>query len=318
MWLVSSRSLGCCELGGEGRQLAYWRHVPSRGWVESSHSAWLAGESSVHVSIFVHGNDMTADRAVEEGWAVYGDLVRSAPDQSPLRFVIYSWPADKVRGLPADNVRVKCARADVDARYLAWFIDQMDPRTPVSLGGYSLGARVVGGALQLTAGGALNGRPMPAHVHPKRDPIRVVLMAAAIDSDWFLPGRRFGLAMSQTEHLLLLHNTCDRVLRFYHRIYCKHGGPEALGYTGFPGPELLGAQRGKLEERDVCCLIGPEHNWEHYTGNGQIAQWLGQGLRPIAVSRPAVLPAPAVTASRSADASADAAMSSAETVSSAE
>ncbi len=256
MWLVSSRSLGCGELSNRGHQLSYWRNESSRGWVVSSHAAWLAGDPSVHVSIYLHGNDITSQRAVEGGWAVYGNLVRSAPEQPPVRFVIYSWPADKVRGLPAENVRVKCARSDVDARYLAWFIDQLEPQTPLSIAGYSLGARIVGGALQLTAGGPLNGRPMSAQTHPKRDPVRVVLMAAAIDNDWFLPGRRFGLAIGQMEHFMLVNNTCDRSLRFYHRIYCKHGGPEALGYTGFPSPKLLGEQRASLKNRTCAASSG--------------------------------------------------------------
>jgi len=114
-----------------------------------------------------------------------------------------------------------------------------------------------------------------------------VLMASAIDSDWLLPGRRFGLAIGQMQHLLLLNNTCDRSLRFYHRIYCKHGGPEALGYTEMPSPQLLGDQRGKLEQIDVCCLIGPEHNWEHYTGTAAVANSIGRGLLAAPESTPA-------------------------------
>jgi hypothetical protein len=303
VWLVSSRGLGCGELGNSGQQLAYWRNEPSHGWAVSSHAAWLAGDPSVPVSIFVHGNDMTFQRSVEEGWAVYGDLVRSAPEQPPMRFVIYSWPADKIRGLPANNVRAKCARCDVDARYMAWFIDQLEPQTPLSLGGYSVGARIVGGALQLTAGGSLNGRPMLAQTHPKREPVRVLLMAAAMDSDWFLPGRRYGLAIGQMKHLTLLNNTCDRALRFYHRIYCKHGGPEALGYTGFPGPQLLGDGHGKLEEYDVCCFIGPEHNWEHYTGTASVANLIGRGLYADPLPREHQ-PGAADSASKPADSSA--------------
>jgi hypothetical protein len=278
IWLVSSRSLGCgAAMAGKPR-LLYWKNDKSRGWVRTSHAAWLAGDPTAHVSISIHGNDISAQRAVDYGWAVYADLVRSAPEQPPVRFVIYSWPSDKVRALPAENVRIKCARSDVDARYLAWFIDQLPPQTPLSIAGYSLGAWIVGGALELTGGGSLNGRPMESPLHRHRDPARVVLMAAAINNDWLLPGRRFGLAISQMEHLTLINNTCDRVLRFYHRIYCRRGGPEALGSTGFPCPAWLGEQRNKLSEYDACCLIGPEHNWEHYTGSPTIANWIGRGL----------------------------------------
>ena len=93
-----------------------------------------------------------------------------------------------------------------------------------------------------------------------------VLIAAALDNDWLLPGRRNGLAPSQVDRMLNIINSCDRVLMRYHLLYGKRCPQEALGYTGLVGGYQLGADRAKIEETDACCIVGPEHYWGLYFG----------------------------------------------------
>lgn len=298
IWLISSRGFYCAVPANIGQALQYWRYEAGR-WVPSDHTAFAAGDAAVRVTMFAHGNDVDMHWSVQCGWSVYAAQIQAVPDQEPTRFVIYSWPSEKTYTRPVIDVRSKCARADIDAYCFAWLIDELGPTTPLSLCGYSLGSRIVGGAQQLVAGGAIDGRPLAGLKHPQRPAARVVHMAAAIDSDWLLPGRRYDLAMSETEHLILLNNSCDRALRFYHRIYCKHGGPEAVGYIGMPTAGLPSSEQAKSEQYDLCCQIGPDHSWMHYTQTPSVAVVLGRGL---AGDRPQSEPAAKKAASASSTA----------------
>ena len=92
-----------------------------------------------------------------------------------------------------------------------------------------------------------------------RRPIRAVLVAAAMDCDWLLPGHRNGLALSQVDQMLITQNCCDRVLKWYPRMY-RGRGPEAVGRVG----PAWGGEIDKIELIDVTCSVGREHNWFNY------------------------------------------------------
>ena len=72
---------------------------------------------------------------------------------------------------------------------------------PLSLWGHSFGARAVTGALHLLGGGQLCGHVLDERVHAERAPAQVVLLAAALDNDWMMPGHFHGQALSQTSQL---------------------------------------------------------------------------------------------------------------------
>jgi hypothetical protein len=113
----------------------------------------------------------------------------------------------------------------------------------------------------LAGGGELAGRvlePLPA----TSGAFRVALLAAAVDNDWLLPGRRHGQALSQVEQLLLLNNGCDRVLKRYH--WLEHDGDQALGFTGMAGVRLLGDDVSKVRQLNVCSIVGKQHDWTNY------------------------------------------------------
>lgn len=294
VWLISSRGFSCGVPANIGQALTYWRYDAGR-WLPAKHAEFAAGTPAARVTMFAHGNDIDLQNSVECGWSVYAAQITSEPQQEPVRFVIYSWPSEKISRRPRVDVQSKCARADIDAFCMAWLIDALEPTTPLSLAGYSLGSRIVGGAQELVAGGSIDGRPLAGLKHRQRTPARVVHMAAAIDNDSLLPGRRYGLAMNGTEHLVLLNNSCDHALRFYPSLYCRNCGPDALGYSGLACPSWLGAAQAKLVQYDVCCQIGSEHNWMHYTRVPSIAVLLGRGL-----SSAAPPPTPAASAKTAA------------------
>jgi hypothetical protein len=139
----------------------------------------------------------------------------------------------------------------------------MKPETPVSLIGYSFGARIITGGLHLLGGGTLADRRLPelssADAGQKRSgPIRAVLIAAALDCFALAPGQENGNATSQVEEMLVTRNGCDDALRWYPLLYGR-GGPQALGYVG---PCCGNPENIRLFE--ATCCVGKSHHWEDY------------------------------------------------------
>lgn len=263
LWLVSTRRAPGSGLTGREDRLKYWHREAEEGWVSSDLEALLASDdASVPTCVFVHGNRADRQRAVNSGWGLYRHLADEADRR--FRLVIWSWPADSIPGRILKDVRAKARRSDVESYYLAWWLRRLDPQVPVSLVGYSLGARVITGALHLLAGGEVAGRHLadtpPAEA---RAPVRIVLVAAAVDNNWLLPRRRNALAMGRIERMLVTRNTRDPVLKWYRRLrgIC---GPQALGYAGPASPARLGPDREKLELLPLDHVVGRHHAWDAY------------------------------------------------------
>jgi hypothetical protein len=209
--------------------------------------------------VYVHGNRMSAADASRQGLTAFQRL---AGGNLPVRFVIWSWPSDRVHGALRD-VRIKAARSDAEALYLARFLARIPAgEMPVSLIGYSYGARTVTGGLQLLAGGRSGGRrlddPPAETVHP-----RVVLFASAFPNGWITPDSVHGRAFDTADQVLSLYNPYDPVLKLY-RFTADNGKPVALGHRGISS-RALGPYAPRVEQRDVGSLVGHSHDFDRYT-----------------------------------------------------
>jgi len=285
VWLVSTRGAPRSYLSpGAGERIRYFVLGEERRWRPSSDEALIgAMQRPGPTTIFVHGNRSGRCAAVSEAF----ELLRAIRGQAPegrFRMVIWSWPSDRIRGGNRKDVRVKAAYSDVQGHYLADFLARLDPERPLSLVGYSFGARVITMALDRLDGGRDADEPLPepgtedplpreaapraaapvgpAELTEPADPPRrrVVLIAAALDAGWLAPGGRHGGAARQVERMLVTRNYCDPVLRLYPLMY-RIGGPQALGFVG---PVCLGENRQKTEAADVSCAVGRAHDWSRY------------------------------------------------------
>jgi len=226
VWLISTRHLGCPSGDDTAEIDLHVKHYGGEetGWIETSLDEFLAsGNPAQPTMIYVHGNRSDWCEAIVRGWH-FRDSVLGCSQIEPIRFVIWTWPSDQIKG-PVRDVRAKAARTNGEAYYLAGFISQLDPATPVSIAGHSFGARVTTGALHLLGGGELAGRTLPVGQSPR---VRVALLAAALHNYWLQPDACHGSALSQMDRLLIQYNSCDPYLKLY-RHHRETRTPRRLG-----------------------------------------------------------------------------------------
>jgi len=258
IWLVSTRHLGCWV----GIQPTYqiWRYEKGT-WQPKTEADFFAEDSAdLLTPLYVHGNRIDSNLAASYGLSFYFELVGKLDSEPPARFVIWSWPADQIKG-PLNDVRAKAARSDYEGYYLGYFLARLRPEVRCGLLGYSFGARIVSGAVHLTGGGAIFGYVVPPG---PRAQFQVAIWAAAEHNHWYLPGQFHSQALAAAEAWYVTINCCDPVLARY-QLIDKCSDPVAVGYAGIYGRNLLPPDiNARLEEVNVSNIVGGEHDWRPY------------------------------------------------------
>ncbi len=116
VWLISTREAATYQADNAAADsLDFWRLGPAGQWIPADFQAFLTTDDpAVPTGIFIHGNRMDRHAAVQTGMEVYQTLKRLSKGR-PLRFVIWSWPTNRIRGRNRQDVRVKASRSDVEA-----------------------------------------------------------------------------------------------------------------------------------------------------------------------------------------------------------
>jgi hypothetical protein len=284
LWLVSTRHLGGCP-GLLAPSALQYQHCLAGQWCTGSFDEYVGDCATQLPAVFyIHGNRSDDCAAYQDGLAVYRSLTKVWCSNRPFRFVIWAWPSDKVCGLYRD-VRVKAARTENQSWLLAEFLRQSECFGPRTLIGYSYGARVIAGALHLLAGGAFGGGGISAaadagHLHGSPyviSPLNAVMWAGALPNRWLLPGHHYGRAIPAVNHLRIMVNHRDPVLRRYRRAVHEYDG-QALGYAGIPLSRQLGSLRQRISLCDVTHAIGNRHDWRRYVESHSVMQLTRQTI----------------------------------------
>ncbi|HMC12609.1 MAG TPA: hypothetical protein VKH44_15020, partial [Pirellulaceae bacterium] len=253
IWLVSTRGVDCVDQPGWSAS-----RLDAGFWKSKDNSAFYESDDAETVTVvYVHGNRMDSAGAESRGLAIYRELFASET-AGKIRFVIWSWPSDQIRG-PIKDVRTKAARSDDEAYLLARFLAPIPANRRVGLIGFSYGARIIGGGLHILGGGELLGRSVESSDRPA---FHVVYWAAGVQNDWLLPGNVHSQAMPLGKTWLNMINSCDSILRRFDRIDPCDNSP-GLGYTGLVGKDQLSAElASRYEDWDVAHLVGNDHRSE--------------------------------------------------------
>ena len=302
LWVVSCREAPGAAVEHATSFLRYWQYQgpgqqasgqqasgqPSGQWLPSDRDSFVAANVPSSTScVFVAGNGYTDAETRALGRSAYQGLTRGLSAETPLRFVIWSWPSDRTDAAVIQDLRIKAARTDRVAWHLAEWLNETAPGLDCSLIGASFGVRVAGGALHLLGGGRLGGYTLTQR-NGSLAPMPVLFISPAIDNDWLLPGHRFGRAMSQVERLLLVNNSSDRMLKRYHWLYGRRSPAEALGHSGLVAASRFGDDRAKILQLDAAAVIGPQHGCGPYFQSSGLAARMRSHLIESAPSAPTV------------------------------
>jgi hypothetical protein len=248
------------------------RYDEPAGWVTADPT--VLRDSTKQTIIYVHGNRMTHYEAVLRGWEMYAALRRDQHDR-PLRLIVWSWPSEQIKGQIRD-VRFKAELADEEGYYLATWLGEHPHGEGMGLIGYSYGARVIGSSLHLLGGGAVAGVPALDQSSFRDDPlmVRAVLIAPAMDCDAFADGFEFGAATSHAEHVLVMYNPCDPILRYY-RFLDRCRRKDAMGASG---AILVPDPRRTFAQIDVAPMIGRSHDLNDYIDHDSLMASVRQSL----------------------------------------
>lgn len=215
-------------------------------WAPSTQDAFFGThDPEKPLLVIIHGNWMTYREAQQHGSSFY----RLAAKAGKHRLLVWNWPTDRIGKRIRPDAQIKARRADDQARFLASFLRKLPPGSKVCLAGFSFGARLTCGTLELLAqdGPSANG--------PR---LRAVLLAAAMDRASLLPGRKYGNAPAVAELLIVHTNPDDETLRWYPLLYgC--GGPEAIGKVGPATFGMTAEECARIRLRNVRRLVGEEH-----------------------------------------------------------
>lgn len=260
LWLASTRHLpsDVCRMDLASPSFRWTTLDPCGNQFETSQDHFVAtrveGRRTV---IYIHGNRMEADEAVERGLAVYRHI-RAFRDNEPVDWVIFSWPSEQI-GILARDVRIKADRTDAQGLYLAWLLRNVLPANRVDMIGYSFGGRIATGALHGLAGGSLGGRALDGAPVLGMN-IDTGLVAPAIGSNWLAAGGYHQLATQNLNSMTLFYNHRDAVLKRFWLID-EVRGQVALGYTGPKtfAPRLDGS-RLPVVAKDCAPVVGLRHS----------------------------------------------------------
>ncbi len=265
VWLISTRSAPLSgDLLSGLKHIRYWRLSPDQQWQPADEESFHESDAAdMPTTIAIHGNRVDPDEAIDFAWPIYCRMLKAAQDR-PFRLVIWSWTSERMCRRHRPDVQLKFRYCDAQAFYLAECLQHRRRDAPLCLLGYSMGARIILGSLQLLAGGEVDCRTLAnslssQEAQNRSAPIRVLMVAAAVDDDSLATDGLYNLALPQVQSMLVVRNSRDPVLKWYPRIYGR-GGPEALGYVG---PAGSGAYE-KIELLDLSCDVGRIHKWDDY------------------------------------------------------
>lgn len=263
VWLIETRSPSTIQPGPQ-----VYRYERGGRYAASLSEFLAANEDGLPLCVWIHGYQVCPEFAERMGLAVYEQLRQLRPCGAHFRFLIWSWPSQKDGAYRVDAPR-KARQSDVEGFKLAQVIQKLPPHVPVSLMGFSFGARAAGATLHFLGCGSIANMALE-NCEPASRPVRAVLMAGALNHDAFSPTGLNNHAAQAVNRVCVLINRRDPVLIAYRHL--EHfRGRVAMGHTGPVGvPDAPGS--GQFSSCDVSATIGFSHSWTRYIYSQEIMQ----------------------------------------------
>ncbi len=249
IWLISSRAADPChpdagQLDCRRFDCGEFREAPLHDLVQGHHT-----ETGKKTIVYIHGNRTDLVWSMARGLQVYDRLFHECTPHIPVRYVIWSWPADP-QPRKLQEYHENSWRSMQEGNVLATFLGELDGPQSVGLVGYSLGAQALVSGLE-------QQRNRNAASQIRYD---VVAIAPALQRPWVYEPNPFAGAGELTTQITQLQNSRDRALRFHH-VAVKHLPPGCSNLGLAEHLEVASAEPCRL---DVGRDVGREHSIVRY------------------------------------------------------
>ena len=264
IWYVTTRHLPQYENFQQSIDKIGYYKMEGKAWNKKAPTEFHSAED-IDTMIVVHGSPASVSLVSEVCLDVYQHIQAVIPEsKTRMRFVIWSWPADRqVTGL-VKEFRDQAIRSQPQGYYLGHVIDRCREKNDTVVVGYSMGARVASCALHLLAGGDSEFAPEIKPVSNNK--VSYLIVAGAINRDWLEPNQHFGKALTMTDRFLNIYNSTDPLLKRYPKLYPKEKSrPDATGYKGLFSHANLESFGIPVEEINVTAAAGKTHDIRYIT-----------------------------------------------------
>ena len=254
IWLISSRCIPTCGPVDLSRLDCFrWCGL---SFTSDEYRALVAEHrepSDKRTVIFLHGNRTNFEWAATRGLQVFNGVFGSDLNRPPVRFVIWSWPADPQRRR-AKEYKQNSQRSVWEANALAEFIGELGNDSPIGLVGFSFGAQTtLLAAEQACSRGAADGTG--------QFKFRICCLAPALQKPWSQVADPFSACAGCVTQSLQMTSSVDRALRAHHFLSQFMGGSYA-SWTSVDEQEL--AQASQHDKIAVDDLVGRQHKVVSY------------------------------------------------------
>ena len=274
IWLIDSATAQ--SHSSDPSRLRYWK-LESPRFAASDWDQFLAQNNpKIATIILIHGNLTDMTTAVQHGMTVKNRLEQiqqSRGIETPFRLVIWKWASTKTfKGIRSDS-QYKAQLADFGGLALAGLLSRLGSENNVTLVGFSFGARTAGSALELLAGGAIQGVALPASELADATASRysTVTLAAAANCGDFGHGGKYNLGSGLLTYLLNVYNPTDKALKYYPLLY-KGYRTTAMGVAPMNTAALPANLSGHAWSINSS-IYGPEHRFNHLFAAVGDATW---------------------------------------------
>lgn len=260
IWVVSSRCIPSCSPFELDQLCCFrWNGVE---WGREDRLTLIKEHQQLddkQTVVYLHGNRTNLDWSANRGLSVFDSVFGTELARRPVRFVVWSWPADpQPRRLK--EYHNNSERSVWEANVLAEFLQELGSSAPIGLFGYSFGAQSVVSAAE---------QACRANVDEANPPFqfRVVCLAAAYQKPWSQVEDPLAGAADCSIATLEISNSDDRALRV-HYFLSRFSNDCYAGSTTVD--ELSPGVRHPIQF-DIAELVGPKHSVVLYTANPCVA-----------------------------------------------
>ncbi|MBQ3387953.1 MAG: hypothetical protein IJG60_01915 [Thermoguttaceae bacterium] len=264
IWAVSTEQISGFTV--DVNQLFCWRAEHGKFITSSVNEYKSTLTAEIPTVILIHGNMTDWSGALRHAQSLKYriDQMRTRQGiETPYRLVIWKWPSERQDQRIRSDSQMKAYLADLNGFYLASFLNAINGTgADVTLLGFSFGARTIGSALELLAGGVSLGRTIPEEMrYTAGNRYHAILLAGACNYGDFSTRGQYAHGSALLSSMVNVFNPVDSALRFYPLLYGP-AGPQAVGVAPVDPNTAPTSYKDRLWSINSSAY-GPQHNFDN-------------------------------------------------------